>query len=190
MGERIEEFRNDLALLKRMSPYAAVDYIRKSIGYDGFLNEYAEYREVKPDDWILLLDDLQETAKEAKTYEDWFVYIEEYGKQLEEKQKEQNEETEGVRLLTMHRAKGLEFDVVFIPDVNEGITPYRKASLPDEIEEERRMFYVGMTRARKHLHLAFPEERYNKRSEPSRFLFEIGGDDRGLGGASYSKGSY
>ena len=181
MGERLEEFQNDLAFIKKMPPFAAVDFIRKSIGYDGFLEEYARYREVKPDDWILLLDDLQETAKESKTYEEWFAYIDEYGKKLEEKQKKQDEESAGVRLLTMHRAKGLEFDVVFIPDVNEGVTPYRKASLPDELEEERRMFYVGMTRARKHLHLIFPEERYNKECKPSRFLFEIGGDEKGLG---------
>lgn len=172
MAERIDRFQNDLLLLKKMPPYAAIDYIRNVIGYNEFLVEYATYRGIKPDDWIELCNDLQETAKESGSYDEWFDTIAEYEEKLEESRKEDNE-VDGVRLLTMHRSKGLEFDVVFIPDVNEGITPYRKAVLPDDMEEERRMFYVAMTRARKHLHLIFLTERYNKQCDPSRFLFEI-----------------
>jgi DNA helicase-2/ATP-dependent DNA helicase PcrA len=53
------------------------------------------------------------------------------------------------------------------------MTPYKKAVKPEEIEEERRMFYVAMTRAREHLHIYEVKEYYNKELEPSRFLSEI-----------------
>jgi DNA helicase-2/ATP-dependent DNA helicase PcrA len=70
----------------------------------------------------------------------------------------------GVHLLTLHRAKGLEFDAVFIPRVDEGELPYKRA----DIEEERRLLYVGITRARRHLFLSW-------QGKPSRFLKELGG---------------
>ena len=76
-------------------------------------------------------------------------------------------------LSTMHGSKGLEFGVVFIPTVNEGVIPYRKSIQAGNLEEERRMLYVAMTRAKKHLHLSFVKERFNKTAEPSRFLYEI-----------------
>ena len=75
---------------------------------------------------------------------------------------------------TLHSAKGLEFDRVFIMDVNDGIIPYRKASGERDVEEERRLFYVGMTRARKELSLFYIEERHEKKMDPSRFLLESG----------------
>ncbi|MDQ3668937.1 MAG: ATP-dependent DNA helicase UvrD2, partial [Actinomycetota bacterium] len=75
----------------------------------------------------------------------------------------------GVHLLTYHRAKGLEFDVVFLPRLEEKELPIRLARTPEELAEERRLFYVGMTRARRHLYLSRAE-----RAKPSRFLLELG----------------
>ena len=72
--------------------------------------------------------------------------------------------------LSKTRAKGLEFKEVYLLDVNEGMIPYKKANLPAEIEEERRLFYVGMTRAEKRLHILYVKTRYNKKLKPSRFL--------------------
>ena len=80
------------------------------------------------------------------------------------------EDKNKVLLMTLHNAKGLEFSEVFLLNVNEGIIPYRRASLETEIEEERRLFYVGMTRAKTKLHLFYVKERYNRKMEPSRFL--------------------
>ena len=65
----------------------------------------------------------------------------------------QKGEAKGVSLMTMHSSKGLEFRVVYILDANEGITPHKKAVLDVDLEEERRMFYVAMTRAKERLHV-------------------------------------
>jgi DNA helicase II / ATP-dependent DNA helicase PcrA len=73
----------------------------------------------------------------------------------------------GVHLLTLHRAKGLEFDAVFLPRVEERELPWKLAKRPAELDEERRLFYVGMTRARRHLTITWA-------GKPSRFLEELG----------------
>ena len=75
--------------------------------------------------------------------------------------------------MTLHGSKGLEFDNVIIVDVNETIIPHKMSVKPEEIEEERRLFYVGMTRAKKRLHLCSVKHRYNHDLEVSRFIDEI-----------------
>lgn len=176
MLERLKEFENELRAIRTMSPYAAIHYIRKGIGYDEFLAEYAKERNVKPEDWFDVLDEVQETARDKADLEEWLDFVEGYGDTLEALRREQREnkqEAEGIRLMTMHGAKGLEFRTVFIPTVNEGISPYRRSIQSGDMEEERRMLYVAMTRAKEHLHLSFVKERFHKAVEPSRFLFEI-----------------
>lgn len=177
MIERIRDFENEVKALKSMSPYSAVHYIRKGIGYDEFLTEYAKERNLNVEDWLDVLDEVQETARDKASLLEWLAFVEHYGETLEQirktRQKVQEEENTGVNLMTMHSSKGLEFNTVFIPTVNEGVSPYRKSIQSGAIEEERRMLYVAMTRAKEHLHLSFVKERFNKTVDPSRFLFEI-----------------
>lgn len=176
MLERIRDFENELQTIKTMSPYSAVHYIRKGIGYDEFLTEYAKERNVNVEDWFEVLDEVQETARDKVSLPEWLAFVEGYGEMLEEMRKEQQTkqgEIEGVGLMTMHGAKGLEFTAVFIPTVNEGVSPYRRSIQSGDIEEERRMLYVAMTRAKVHLHLSFVKERFHKEAGPSRFLYEI-----------------
>lgn len=176
MLERLDEFENELRALRTMSPYSAIHYIRKGIGYDDFLAEYAKERNVRPEDWLDVLDEVQETARDKADLAEWLDFVEGYGETLETLRREQQEaeqKTGGIRLMTMHGAKGLEFRTVFIPTVNEGISPYGRSIQSGDIEEERRMLYVAMTRAKEHLHLSFVKERFHKAVEPSRFLFEI-----------------
>ena len=126
------------------------------------------------EDFIEVLTELQESTKGFQTFEEWFDYIEQYRKELEH-QKEQREQRniDGVMLATMHSSKGLEYEVVMLPDVNEGITPYKKAVSEEELEEERRMYYVAMTRAKQHLHIFSIFRLHGKLIEPSRFLGEM-----------------
>lgn len=67
--------------------------------------------------------------------------------------RDENISGDGIRLMTIHSSKGLEFHTVWIPDLNEGILPSRRSVTPEQIEEERRLLYVGMTRAKNTLHL-------------------------------------
>lgn len=172
VAKRIEKLESDIRMLERLSPYAAINYIRKAIGYDEFCTEYADYRRIKADDLIDVLDELLDAAREYKTYDAWFDHIENYTKELQEFYRVQNQNPNSVALATLHSAKGLEYENVYIIDVNEGVMPYKKAVLEPEVEEERRMFYVGMTRAKKNLHLFSVKQLNHKDAEISRFIKE------------------
>ena len=172
VAKRIEKLEGDIRMLERLSPYAAINYIRKAIGYDEFCAEYADYRRIKADDLFDVLDELLDAAREYKTYDAWFDHIENYTKGLQEFYRVQNQNPNSVALATLHSAKGLEYENVYIIDVNEGVMPYKKAVLEPEVEEERRMFYVGMTRAKKNLHLFSVRQLNHKDAEISRFIKE------------------
>ena len=173
MCRRIEKLEQDLQLLGRMTPFGAVNYIRFAMGYEEYLKEYAAYRRMKPEEFLERLDELQELSRGHRTAEEWFRHIEEYKETLAEEARRAQQEKSGVTISTLHSVKGLEYDCVYILDVNEGVMPYQKAVLAEDIEEERRMFYVGMTRARKQLTLCTVKERFDKKMEPSRFLEEL-----------------
>lgn len=195
MCERINTLQNDLFAMKEMTPYSAVDYIYHVIGYHDFLCEYAAERNVSVSDWEEVVEELKEDAADFDTVPAWFAHIEEYGRQLEERRRSAGEgrvsnggnvsgtsaaadraaegKERGVALMTMHASKGLEFDVVFVPDLNETVVPYQRSVEDGNVEEERRLLYVAMTRAREHLYLSYTAERFHKEMEPSRFLEEI-----------------
>lgn len=101
--------------------------------------------------------------------------------------KQNDEEVDAVQLSTLHAAKGLEYKHVFLVGIEEGILPHRESTEPSKIEEERRLMYVGITRAQQSLHISWCERRKQAREfipcEPSRFIDEMGKDDvRFLGG--------
>jgi DNA helicase-2/ATP-dependent DNA helicase PcrA len=174
MLSRVDQLEYDLAVLGRMGPYAAVNYIRRGIGYEAYLKEYADIRRIKTEELIEILDELQESAREFKTYEEWFSYMEEYKEELKRQASDNTgSKKDRIMVATMHSSKGLEFGTVFIVDANEGIAPHKKAVLPEDIEEERRLFYVAMTRAKEALYLFSARERYNRVSQRSRFIDEI-----------------
>ena len=173
MVDRIENLEYDLKAVSRMSPLAAVNYIRQGIGYDGFLEEYAGFRRMKPEELLETADQLKESAAGYKTYEEWFRHIEDYAEELKRQASAgKAAEEDAVTLATMHGSKGLEFKIVYILDANEGVTPHSKAALDEDIEEERRLFYVAMTRAKERLHVYAVKERYHKKVEVSRFVEE------------------
>lgn len=172
MCDRIEMLQHDLKMLEPMNPYGAIRYIRHVIGYEQYLRDYALDHKLKVEELLEVLEEIQESAKGYETLEDWQKHIEEYSENLKNKQREQ-ESKDGVILCTMHSSKGLEFPIVFIPEANEGLTPYQKAVWKEEIEEERRLFYVAMTRAKELLYVFSVKERFHKPLEVSRFVREF-----------------
>ena len=160
-------------MIERMAPVAAVNYIRKAVGYDDYLREYAEYRRMKPEELLNVADQIQESASGFKTVEAWFDHMKEYGENLKAQARQRGkQDTDCVSLMTMHSSKGLEFPIVYILDANEKVTPHHKAVLDADLEEERRMFYVAMTRAKDLLHVCYVKERYGKKQDRSRFIDE------------------
>lgn len=172
MMDRVDQLEWDMKMIRDKTPYAAIQYIRKSIGYDDFLREYAQYRGLDFAELKEVLEEIQEFSKECRTIADWFEHVEEYTIELQ-KQKSRDTKKEGINLLTMHTAKGLEFDTVFVISCHEGGIPYKKAELEREIEEERRLFYVAMTRAKHKLILSYTKEKGGKDVTPSRFVKEL-----------------
>ena len=173
MLDRIDQLEVDFRVLKRCAPYAAIQYIRKHIGYDDFLKEYAIKRRINLDELQDVLREIEERAKEYKTIEEWFLHIEEYTQQLRCQTEYQEPNENSITLMTMHGAKGLEFHTVFIIGANEDICPYKKAETKEEIEEERRLFYVAMTRAKRRLVISYSKERNGKKMRQSRFVGEL-----------------
>lgn len=173
MLDRIDQFEWDVKMLSRMAPYAAVQYIRKRIGYDDFLKDYAFTNKVERSDLNEVLAEIEEAARPYATAEEWFSHIEEYTEALKRKERQKDLAREGVRLMTLHAAKGLEFDTVFMIGANEGRMPYQKAVTEKAEEEERRLFYVGMTRAENVLRICYVKEKNGKETTPSRFVDEL-----------------
>ncbi len=172
MVDRIDQLEWDMKMICDKTPYAAIQYIRKRMGYDEFLKEYAAYRKISSEDLFAVLEEIWQNSKGYGTIKEWFEHIESYGKMLKEQNKK-NGEKEGVNLMTMHAAKGLEFDTVFVIEANEGSCPYKKATADEEIEEERRLFYVAMTRAKRKLIISYVKEKNGKDLLPSRFVSEL-----------------
>lgn len=188
MQETVLRLQADLEKIRTMPVFLAVNYIRKVMGYDGYLSEKSGQKE-----GAILLEEanlIQNSAKGCRTLLQWREKIEELrsgetaekgGLSAHGQGRESPED--GVTFMTMHGSKGLEYDKVFILHCNEEITPHKKARSEEEVEEERRMFYVGMTRAKKELTLFYVAESTGaakesstagKRMLPSRFLKELG----------------
>jgi DNA helicase-2/ATP-dependent DNA helicase PcrA len=115
--------------------------------------------------------DLGRLVRLAQEYDDGERTTRDFVAELEQRFGSTGADRRGVHLLTLHGAKGLEFEVVFLPRVEERELPIRQAKKPHEIAEERRLFYVGMTRAKRHLVVTWS-------GKPSRFLGEVGVDVR------------
>lgn len=173
MIDRIDQFEWDVKMLMKMAPYAAIQYIRKRIGYDDFLKEYAFTHQTNRSDLNEVLVEIEEAAKAFSSVEEWFAHVEEYTETLKVKEKERNRPRPGVRLMTIHASKGLEFKQVFLIAANEGRIPYQKAKTDKEIEEERRLFYVAMTRAKDFLKICYVKIKNGKEVTPSRFVDEL-----------------
>ncbi|WP_458407368.1 ATP-dependent helicase [Anaerotignum sp.] len=170
--EHLENLRTDLGQIRRKNPYDGLRYIRKVIGYDEYLEEFAAYRRTSAQVLWEIADEVMETARDCADAKMFRDRLEELSRQMKEQTQKKGQQRKGVQLMTMHGAKGLEFKAVFLPSLVEGVVPHEKGM--EQIEEERRLFYVAMTRAGEKLCLSAVRKRYEKETKPSRFLAEMG----------------
>ena len=175
MAEKTDDLIFELSMLKRMrTPYAKINYFRRGMGYDQYLKDMASEKGLKADELLQVMDEVQDSARDFETVEEWYDYIAVYTKKLEEEQNRTGGvQKDRVAVATYHAAKGLEYHTVILPDLNERIIPHEKAVASGSLEEERRLFYVAVTRAEKNLRLFSVEEMYGKRTEVSRFVKEL-----------------
>jgi len=160
-----------LRTLSKLSPKEAVLFIRKEIGYEKYLEDFAKKKNRDFTEWWDSLEEITSMSENYPDLESFFRFITEFNRKALEKRR--SEEGKGVRFMTYHSAKGLEFDEVFLPDCIEGVIPDGRAKKQGELEEERRSFYVALTRARKGIHIYVTKTRYSKKTVPSRFIPEL-----------------
>jgi len=177
MQDIIDQFDVDVRMMEHMAPYAALQYIRKRIGYDEFLKQYAKEHQIPEAQLQEVLKEFEERCREYCSYQELLDHIDTYTRELEIQEKNQKSgnitEQNKIQLMTMHASKGLEFESVYIIHANEGEIPYQKARTSKELEEERRMFYVAMTRAKDKLNISYLLEKSGKGIRPSRFVGEM-----------------
>jgi DNA helicase-2/ATP-dependent DNA helicase PcrA len=160
---------------KETTPSALIRYIIKETGYESYINDKSEEGEAR---WENIKELFTATRKFDKLGppEGLEKFLEEVAL-IQETDKLDNRER-AIKLMTIHSAKGLEFSTVFVIGMEEGIFPHSRSLIdPRELEEERRLCYVAITRAKERLHLTFCRKRslygQNQLNSPSRFLFEI-----------------
>ena len=162
----IEELHADLLAASKRETSDAIRYIRKNIGYNQHIISTCEYRKISPKGLFEVADELQEAAKQYPNPDDFISH----GINSAKAAKEQLNAGPYCTLTTLHSAKGLEFGRVFIAGVVEEVIPSIRSRTAAEIEEERRLLYVGVTRAKEELYLSILKTRYDKDMKPSRFL--------------------
>ena len=167
--QSVSHMLKQLDFIKRFEPFAAINYIRKGIGYEQYVIEYARHFHLDVQEQLDILEEISQSAKNFRTLKHWLEFVTTYEETMEQGYQNQK----GIHIKTMHGAKGLEWPVVILPDLNEGNMPYKKAQTPEQIEEERRIFYVAMTRAREYLFFFYvKKEEADLIGLPSRFLQE------------------
>lgn len=162
----IEQLHSDLIRLAKHTPTDQIRYIRANIGYNGHIIDTCEYRKLNPAGLFEIADELQDAAKSFKNAQDFIAHA----KNVADASKTRSKTGHCCTLTTLHSAKGLEFERVFIAGVVEEVLPYIRSKTDAEIEEERRLFYVGATRAKTELYISTIKTRYDKPMKPSRFL--------------------
>ncbi len=189
---QVEKVKERVQLLKSVKDKDPVTMIKKlrSSFYDKFLEaEGKQQATIQKEDIKEMLDELEASAKRFSKIADFLRFIDEVMDQHEKLKKGHKQENKAVSLMTIHKAKGLEFRTVYLIGASEGILPHVTAleagnlekvgtketarfQIERAIEEERRLTYVGITRAKEELYITSPAYYRGKKVEVSRFLLQ------------------
>lgn len=165
-SQPLKVLKVQLKSMEKMDMYESINFIRKGIGYDN----YMKLRLMNRDRFSEYMENMNWIQDMAKTCDDLneLIYLSEHYEEMVKGN--ENAAGEGVHLMTYHGSKGLEFDTVILPRINEGVVPGNRSRDTESIEEERRMFYVAMTRAKNRLIISFKIGTRLKPALPSRFI--------------------
>lgn len=169
--ETIDDLMGNISIMKGLSPFSFINYFRVGLMYDKYLKDLSGENKEEYMEYFRIFDMILSYSKE---FSDKRSLLKDLSEIRQEKAAKKNGEI--ITFYTFHGSKGLEFTNVYILDCVEGVTPSKNAKKGELIEEERRMFYVAMTRAKENLFLCVPKKITNESVNPSRFVFECGLD--------------
>ena len=173
----IDSFLFHIEMIRKLPPQAAFSYIRKGAGYEEYLRLYAIENNIPMSGLLKQLEQLAQECSKFNTLEQWINSIDSAqnseGQNFGKKSSGEGGTNNRINIMTMHGSKGLEFKAVFIVDANQGIIPTSKALRERDFEEERRLFYVAITRAIDYLNVYAVEERLGCPIEVSMFVEEM-----------------
>ena len=173
----IDSFLFHIEMIRKLPPQAALSYIRKGAGYEEYLRLYAIENNIPMSGLLKQLEQLVQECSKFNTLEQWINSIDSAqnseGQNFGKKSSVEGGTNNRINIMTMHGSKGLEFKAVFIVDANQGIIPTSKALRERDFEEERRLFYVAITRAIDYLNIYAVEERLGCPIEVSMFVEEM-----------------
>ena len=173
----IDSFLFHIEMIRKLPPQAALSYIRKGAGYEEYLRLYAIENNIPMSVLLKQLEQLVQECSKFNTLEQWINSIDSAqnseGQNFGKKSSGEGGTNNRINIMTMHGSKGLEFKAVFIVDANQGIIPTSKALRERDFEEERRLFYVAITRAIDYLNVYAVEERLGCPIEVSMFVEEM-----------------
>lgn len=180
--KNLRDLYEDLNYVRGLAPQYGISYIRTTLDYDRYILDYCHERKMKSNSVIDILNEFESSSKQFKTNFEFFKHIEESKEEIK-KSYQKNKEivkssdilNDGVVLSTIHSIKGLEFESVYIAGVLDGVIPYKNNDEIDceDIEEERRLFYVAITRAKDTLVISSPKKRFGKNAKKSEFLDDL-----------------
>ena len=173
----IDSFLFHIEMIRKLPPQAALSYVRKGAGYEEYLRMYAIENNIPMSGLLKQLEQLVQECSKFNTLEQWINSIDSAqnseGQNFGKKSSGEGGTNNRINIMTMHGSKGLEFKAVFIVDANQGIIPTSKALRERDFEEERRLFYVAITRAIDYLNIYAVEERLGCPIEVSMFVEEM-----------------
>lgn len=166
---KLEELKNDIAYLNKLSLNSAIDFILSDLEYSKYIGEYSSKFKQSQEDLLDIVEEFKNSAKEFKSIITFISHIESVEENLEELNN--SGDIDSVILSTMHGVKGMQFKDVHIVNIVDESIPHRNSM--DNLEEERRLFYVGITRAINNLYLYSPKNIRGKFKDKSIFLRDI-----------------
>lgn len=158
--------------LKDRKPLDFVTFMIRNMGYLSFITSYCEFMKRDAESARAILDSLIDECKDFETMEQWEAYSKEYAIKLQ--QQRRDPQKKGVCLSTFHSSKGLEWDHVILINSNDGKCPFIKAVTEEDFEEERRLYYVAVTRARTSVDIFYVSKKDGKDVSASPYLQEMG----------------